>query len=275
MQTGTFYGRPRYRDRPKYPHLPTDEKRERAVISDSGGSIGCTKYYEDYAKKGLTGGLMVFWCTHSVCLGFHCIPKGEGRNDVFSAIFTHWKRAPRFIIYDYACALAPYCMIREPEYYEDTSFFIDGFHAFGHTRCSPACFIAAYKAWSETLRKTNSSAGECGNSGLAKIRRPLSYMSQRHAIIFAYVYLAMWNRLRYAGVEQELAEIQEEERARRKAAKVKSDAAKKQHRKKKSTQSVQSAKADRPRKTPSKPAATSSSKKLKYVLAPVPFEGDH
>ena len=43
---------------------------------------------------------MAAWCLHSVCIGFHCIPKGEGRNNVFSAIFTRWERAPKVVIYD-------------------------------------------------------------------------------------------------------------------------------------------------------------------------------
>ncbi|KZW01031.1 hypothetical protein EXIGLDRAFT_603345, partial [Exidia glandulosa HHB12029] len=201
---GTFYGRPRIRDRPMYPHLPSDCAVDRATVTDSGGTIGCNKFYQMYGKKGLTGGLMVAWCTHSVCIGFHCIPKGEGRNDVFSALFTHWRIAPRYVIYDFACALAPYCMLREPVFFDDTVFLIDCFHSEGHTRCSPACFIRAYKEWNAKLASINSSAGECGNAGVAKIRRPISYMSQRHAVIFSYVFLAIWNRLRRREMERKL-----------------------------------------------------------------------
>ena len=79
--------------------------------------IGCNKFYEAYGKKGLTGGLMAAWCPHLVCLGFHCIPKGEGRNDVFSALFTRWRSPPEIVIYDFACALGPYCMLREPAFF--------------------------------------------------------------------------------------------------------------------------------------------------------------
>lgn len=196
-QTGSFYGRPRIRNRPQYTALRSDNKRERGAVTETGGAIGCNKYYETYGKKGLTGGLMVAWCTHSVCLGFHCIAKGEGRNDVFSAIFTHWEKPPKFIIYDFACALGPYCMLREPEYWKDTRFVIDWFHGYGHVACSPACFITSYVEYDVQLREANSSAGECGNAGVRRIRRPLSYMSQRHAVIYSYVYFALWNRLRY------------------------------------------------------------------------------
>ena len=39
-----------------------------------------------YGQRRLTGGIMCAWCTHSICYGFHRIPRGEGRKDVFSAI---------------------------------------------------------------------------------------------------------------------------------------------------------------------------------------------
>ncbi|EJD45899.1 hypothetical protein AURDEDRAFT_63859, partial [Auricularia subglabra TFB-10046 SS5] len=187
---------PQVRLRPEYPHLAGDKNVDRAVVTEAGaGGIGCSKYYEAYGRRGQTGGLMAAWCPHSVCLGFHCIPKGEGRNDVFSALFTRWPEAPRVVVYDFACALAHYCMLREPRYFKNTRFVIDGFHAQGHTRCTKACFISNYKNDS-LLSDVNSSAAECGNRGLLKIRRLLSYMSQRRAIIYTYTYLAIWNRER-------------------------------------------------------------------------------
>ena len=73
---------------------------------------GCQKYYSQYGENRLTGGIMAVWCTHSICYGFHCIPQAEGRNDVFSAIYTRWEKAPEVVVYDFACALQPYCMTR-------------------------------------------------------------------------------------------------------------------------------------------------------------------
>jgi len=102
----------------------------------------CLKYYSRYGERHLTGGIMCVWCTHSICYGFHCIPKGEGRNDIFSAIITRWAKAPRTIVYDFACALGPYCLTREPDFFADTSFVIDAFHSKGHTKCSPAAFLS-------------------------------------------------------------------------------------------------------------------------------------
>lgn len=38
-----------------------------------------------------------------------------------------------------------------------------------------------------SLRVANGSAAECGNSGLARIRKTLSYMNEEHAILFTQV----------------------------------------------------------------------------------------
>lgn len=138
---------------------------------------------------------MAIWCPHAICLGFHIIPKGEGRNDVFSALLTRWKKAPQFVIYDFACALAPYCWAREYEFFKDTVFLIDKFHALGHTRCSSACFLSNYCQFNTTLNSVNSSAAECGNSSLHKIRKSVRYLGQRRSIIFIRQFLAIWNRM--------------------------------------------------------------------------------
>ncbi|KAF8523055.1 hypothetical protein BU17DRAFT_44189 [Hysterangium stoloniferum] len=49
----------------------------------------CGKYYAPIQKGLLTGGLMILWCNHSIGPGFHIMPKAEGCNDFFSAIYTH------------------------------------------------------------------------------------------------------------------------------------------------------------------------------------------
>ncbi|TFK59751.1 hypothetical protein BDN72DRAFT_780339 [Pluteus cervinus] len=182
---------PQIRYRPQYPHLQHDQRQ------DSGGSRGakCSKYYSTYGQQRLTGGIMCVWCTHSICYGFHFIPAGEGRNDVFSAIYTRWPIAPRRIIYDFACALGPYCLTREPEFFADTFFNIDTFHAKGHTKCSPAAFLRTYAAENPELVHINSSAAECGNSGIKRIRKAVSYMTQERAILYTRVFLTIWNRL--------------------------------------------------------------------------------
>lgn len=183
---------PQIRHRPKYPRLMHDQRNE------TGGSRGakCSKYYSQYGEQRLTGGIMCVWCTHSICYGFHCIPRGEGRNDVFSAMITRWPKAPKRVVYDFACALGPYCMIREADFFADTSFVIDSFHAKGHTKCAPAAFLTTYADIDPRLANINSSAAECGNGGISRIRKSVTYMGQERAILYTRTFLCIWNRLR-------------------------------------------------------------------------------
>jgi hypothetical protein len=183
---------PQIRHRPQYPRLKYDNQ------TDAAGRRGakCSKYYSQYRQRQLTGGIMCAWCTHSICYGFHCIPSGEGRNDVFSAMVTRWAVPPKRVIYDFACALGPYCMTREPDFFADTQFLIDGFHAKDHTKCAPAAFLSTYSDVDPRLAPINSSAAECGNGGIACIRKLVSYMGQNRAICYTKVFLSVWNRLK-------------------------------------------------------------------------------
>jgi hypothetical protein len=191
--SGCYYGRPPYRPRPFYEGRDIDLSTEGSFKKSKDE---CTKLYTTYSKNNLTGGLMAIWCPHLICLGFHQIPKAEGRNDVFSAIFRYWDKAPRTIIYDFACQLGPYCRSREPVFFKDTLFAIDEMHAAGHSNCSQACFVSNYMQVRPQLSQVNSSAAECSNSGLSRIRKSISYMDQKHATLYTFVYLCVWNRKR-------------------------------------------------------------------------------
>ena len=138
---------------------------------------------------------MCVWCTHSICYGFHCIPHGKGRNDVFSTLLTRWPKAPKMVVYDFACALEPYCMTCKPDFFSDTLFAINSFHAKGHTKCAPAAFLSTYANVDPRLACINSSAAECGNGSLHCICKSVSYMSQDCAIIYTKVFLSVWNQL--------------------------------------------------------------------------------
>jgi hypothetical protein len=84
-KTGTYYGLPEIWKRRIYSKLRYDNH---TLDRDAEEMGDCNKFYKTYSKNNLTGGILVLWCTHSVCLGFHSIPVAEGRNDVFSAIYT-------------------------------------------------------------------------------------------------------------------------------------------------------------------------------------------
>ncbi|KAG6810513.1 hypothetical protein H0H92_011540 [Tricholoma furcatifolium] len=191
IKTGSYYSMPQIRHRPTYPKIPDDNS------NDFSGkrSAHCSKYYARYSQQRMTGGIMAVWCTHSICYGFHTIPSGEGRNDVFSALITRWEQAPRIIVYDFACALGPYCLTREPEFFANTLFVVDDFHSDGHT-CGDATTLKAYCEVDLRLSRINSSAAECGNGGLARIKKSASYMTQERAIIYTKVFISIWNRLK-------------------------------------------------------------------------------
>jgi len=191
---------PQIRLRPSYPYLKHDQNPEKGKQRSK-----CSKYYAQYGEQRLTGGIMVAWCTHSIAYGFHCIPRAEGRNDVFSALLTHWRTPPSWVIYDYACALGPYCLTREPHFFKNTQFVIDDCHSNGHTKCGPACFLKTYADKDPRLGLLNSSAAECGNGGISRIRKPVSYMRQDRAVIYTRVFLAIWNRLKLRRLGKEVS----------------------------------------------------------------------
>ena len=53
-----------------------------------------------------------------------------------------------------------------------------------------------------SLRAVNTSAAEVGNSGAAKIRKSVSYMTQRNAIQYTNVYMDVVNRCKYLSMKQ-------------------------------------------------------------------------
>ncbi|KAG6827240.1 hypothetical protein H0H92_012650 [Tricholoma furcatifolium] len=195
-QSGSYYNMPQIRHRPVYPNIRDDN---RAELSGK-RSAHCSKFYARYSQQRMSGGILAAWCTHSICYGFHSIPSGEGRNDVFSALITHWENAPKIIVYDFACALGPYCLAREPEFFADTLFVVDDFHSDGHT-CSEATTLKAYCEVDPRLSRINSSAAECGNGGLARIKKSVSYMTQDRAIIYTKIFISMWNRMKLKRME--------------------------------------------------------------------------
>ena len=188
--TGSFYGRPPIRYPPFY------EGRDNDKAVDAAETGRCKKYYSTYGKRTLTGGIMAIWCPHLICLGFHKIPQAEGWNDVFAALYVYFEKAPETVIYDFACQLGAYSMSHEPEFFKDSCFAIDEMHAKGHSSCSQASFSSNYRQSRTSLQNVNTSAAECSNSGLNRIRKSVSYMGQRNAILLTYVYLSVWNRRR-------------------------------------------------------------------------------
>ncbi|KAJ3561055.1 hypothetical protein NP233_g10431 [Leucocoprinus birnbaumii] len=173
--TGCFYSLPKIRERPVYPLLSNEQQdqgnRKSAAEEEDTSSALCGKFFSSYSQRRLTGGIMAAWCPHSICYGFHFMPGYEGRNDPFSAMITRWPKAPKRVIYDFSCALGPYCLLREPQFFGETLFIIDNFHSRDHTKCAPACFASTYAQLDPEVSEINTSAAESGNSLILRIRK--------------------------------------------------------------------------------------------------------
>ena len=116
-------------------------------------------------------------------------------HNVFSALLTHWPKVPKTVVYDFVCTLEPYCMTHKPNFFADTLFIIDSFHAKNHTKCTPAAFLSTYANMDPCLTCINSSVAECGNGRLNCICKSVSYMLQNCVIIYTKVFLSIWNQL--------------------------------------------------------------------------------
>ena len=182
--TGSFYGMPQIRTRPKY--IPLD------TTNDAENEDMCDKQFSQF--NGISGGCMVLWCPHRIALGFHIIPKGEGRNDVFSAIFTHWPVAPKLVVYDFACQLQPYCLAREPEYFKDTIFLIDRLHSNNHVSCSEVFDLEAHRVSGSRMFYINDEVQEQGNLELKPVRKSCLYMKRCTFMPFVQLKLETSNR---------------------------------------------------------------------------------
>ena len=88
----------------------------------------CRKRF-DGVRGGLSGLFTSFCTLTGVCLGGHFIIEGgEGRRDVFRAIFLHRRRPPTRIHYDFACFAEEFCLNRGYSYWADVQFYHDIFH---------------------------------------------------------------------------------------------------------------------------------------------------
>jgi hypothetical protein len=189
--TGTFYGANEKRLRNIYPLL----KEGREIGEVNVDRLPCEKAF--MSKSKLTGGVMCIWCRHRICVGFHIIESGESRNDVFSPIYTRWTKAPRTIVYDFACQLGVYNMVREPNFFKETLHVIDHCHQSNHRYCSMACRLSEYKrSGFRDFVYINDSAAECGNFGLSKMKTSAMYMRKDHFMDLCKLQLEVQNRIR-------------------------------------------------------------------------------
>ena len=147
MTKGSYYSLTKKRDRPLY---SIDERK----IEEEQDGERCSKSFVEFSQY--TGGVFLVRCLeHSIALGFHIIPKGEGRNDAFSAVYTHWTEAPTVMSGDWNCQFQPYAMKREPAFFERTLISVDATHCKTHTQCSDAFDGALIKQYGDPSLTAN------------------------------------------------------------------------------------------------------------------------
>ena len=147
-----------------------------------------------FQKK--TGGIYQLRCLiHGICIGFHVIPKCEGRNDAFSAVYCHFNTAPKVMMGDFNCQVHPYCMSREAEFYQHTLFPGDAMHHKSHCKCSE-CYnenqfkskgISKYSLW-------NGAAVEERHRVISKLKEVSAHMSMEQFMIQLRLLIEMDNR---------------------------------------------------------------------------------
>jgi hypothetical protein len=96
-------------------------------------------------------------------------------------------------VYDYGCALGEYCLLREYEFFKETKFLVDDFHAATHTGCSSFTHTKAFRK-DPKVSSLNSSRCESENKGMGSLRLTLSYMTEDMAEEVLSTYICIANR---------------------------------------------------------------------------------
>lgn len=136
-----------------------------------------------------TGGVFTWFCKHGICYAFFIIPDAEGRNEAFSFMIRFFARAPKLIVYDFACSLQEYCLNREPEFFGGTKFGIDRFHLKNHKSCGGGYCLSHYLQYDYL----NTEIAEQCNSALQKVKPSLAQMNQEYFMFSLRLFLEGWN----------------------------------------------------------------------------------
>lgn len=132
LQSGVCSGLRRVRARPEFAADPGANP----AAGHGEGETRCRDCNKSLPAAGKrTGGVFSWYCRHGVCYSFYVIPTAEGRNEAFSFLYSYFERAPKYVVYDFCCALSEYCLNRAPEFFRNTVFLIDRFHSGNHTAC--------------------------------------------------------------------------------------------------------------------------------------------
>ena len=147
---------------------------------------------ESWGHPTLSPGIFTIYCQHGICYGFSVLSDCESPKHPFEIFRQRFKVAPKIIIYDNACKLHQYCLLREPAFFKYTLFLVDRFHWKGHVACSIGYNMCVYLA-NLQLRQLNSQVNEQGNAGVQKLKGHLSYMTFENFKFHVTIYYAVRN----------------------------------------------------------------------------------
>lgn len=159
MKTGFFF-----------PHFPVLRKVDSINITKDQSS--CNKNYKKVNKLG--AGVIFFYCVdHSTCIGFIILGQAESPKIITQCLLSRFKTMPQIILYDNACNLSDYILNRTPRPFENTKFYVDGFHYESHTNCSNSFNTSDHP---EVTKQINTSLVEQKNSKLRFLKRTSPYL---------------------------------------------------------------------------------------------------
>jgi hypothetical protein len=184
VHTGICCGLRQLRGRPKY-----------AADKQSEGAQGCRKHF--HGKQNRTGGVFTWHCKHGVCYAFYVMHRAEGRDEPFSFLTCYLKRAPKVVVYDFACALQEFCLNRLPAFFKNTRFVVDAFHWWNHKGCARSFYCKKYPH----LAHLNTSISEQQNSALRIIKASASRSKQAQFMTLLRLFTSDWNGVKIAKAE--------------------------------------------------------------------------
>ena len=136
---------------------------------DEWADAKCRKHFLHYSRR--TGGTFCVFCPHGINVGFHLLLTSEGRKDMYYALRRYWPSAPRFVIYDFACACKAYMNAptrKHDGWFDSTTWYVDSFHSKNHT-CDAKNHLVFNRDVSELLT-IKSTIAEVANSRLKLLK---------------------------------------------------------------------------------------------------------
>ena len=182
LSGGIYIPRNKIRLRNKYPKI--DGK---TTFNDT-----CSKIYPE--TEGWMGGILIFLCCHGHPQAVEILEKHESLNHVFSILYSFFLTLNFYIIYDFACGLMKYCMLRSPLLFSRTVFITDSFHGKSH-KCASCFKMQHFKKWNPRIADIRDSICESNNNALRKIATTIKFMKVENAMLILKLFLEIKHRL--------------------------------------------------------------------------------